>query len=78
MPGASIVQEYVKILEEKIPDRASCENCRFYAEAPGECRRYPPVRNILENPQDGLGSMVSSGWPETKAHDWCGEHRFRL
>lgn len=50
---------------------ASCAACAFwFGSGPTECRRYPPqVVWFDEGPQ-----ML---WPETTAHDWCGEFKRR-
>ena len=36
----------------------------------GECRRYPPT-TTGQHPRGG----ISSAFPKTEQHDWCGEHQ---
>jgi len=65
-----------------------CDNCRFwlgnsyrtedYQPQREACRRYPPMRLIMEDCLDGdvIGHVdKSSSWwqPITECDDWCGE-----
>lgn len=63
------------------PNRAVCENCRFfrrdqdriYFSGNGECRRHAP-RPIAGDPCDPPED-VNAWWPEVGRTDWCGEWR---
>ena len=54
----------------------ACKNCRYYEERPqartlkynGICRRYPPVSEPRQGPEDMVGI-----WPRVNVGDWCGE-----
>ena len=39
----------------------TCETCKFYCGATGECRRNGPNRH--------------GTWPEVLSDDWCGKHQ---
>ena len=41
---------------------------RKYEILVGNCRRHPPQRMSFPDTED-----VTSGWPKTSGHDWCGE-----
>lgn len=53
-----------------------CENCYFWfgAGMVGDCRRYPPrlVRGMLPA-EYWTGPAERAVWPETEAHQVCGE-----
>lgn len=50
--------------------KRSCATCEWWAEVVGEgqCHRHPPM--VF----DDLGEL-KSGWPPTKADEFCGEHK---
>jgi hypothetical protein len=57
-----------------MPDDATmkpfCIDCRYWAppneDAPGECRRHPPIVDHVD------GEWLTT-WPSTNSGDWCGE-----
>lgn len=57
-----------------VSPEANCGDCRFWLGGTegdpthGLCRRFPPV-------PCGVGYASRTGWPETTADEWCGEHR---
>jgi len=46
-----------------------CENCTFFAESYGECRRHPPTVFVYE---DGHQMQLVSQWPQVTRSNWCG------
>lgn len=44
-----------------------CDDCRYYALSPGECRRHSPIVDWLS------ARYGEPMWPHVYSHHWCGD-----
>ncbi len=78
--GLRAAQELEKILKHAFenPVKQCCENCRYFSESAGICRRYPPTHTpcqvgLSENHGDYKEIATSCIHPFVQKKWWCGE-----